>query len=77
MFMCNYLRVYMDIEYGILYDLNIYIIVHIYVQLRGWSEKFPTSTWRWQHSSMKASECSCASFDGYSLKFQPIWTRSF
>ena len=43
----------------------------------GWSEKFPTSTWRWQHSSMKASKCSCGSFDSYSLKFQPIWTRSF
>ena len=45
--------------------------------IRGWSEKFSTSTWRWQHSSMKASEWSCASFDSYSLKFQPIWTRSF
>ena len=60
--------------------LAIFLCVTIFASvsiIRGWSEKFPTSTWRWQHSSIKASECSCASFYSYSLKFQPIWTRSF
>ena len=45
--------------------------------IRGWPEKFLTSTWRWQHSLIKASEFRCSSVDNsYSPKFQPFWTLS-
>lgn len=42
-----------------------------------WSGKFTALTLRWHHSSIKARQSSCASFDRYSLKCQPFWTHSY